>query len=342
MEGTPKQGPDFSVEAGLNGFGRFGKHLLRYWLERSEEADFAIRYINDIDLTAEQAKNSLVSDSFLGEFFSERVSVEEECLICESVQGERHVIQFTTASNDEIRWIGKPDLFFECSGANTDPKECERFLEGSTELVMISASSLNSDGILVYGHNHIELSEEQRIISYGSCTVNAYVPLAEFIQRKFGVQDSSVHVIHSVPERQIERNTLSREPCTLEQVAPRLLSFLSENNFAVDYTLVPYSGVSIIDFRFRLRESTSLAQAIDSLRESVESGQLRGLYGLTEADEGPLEHKFTPYSAILIKSGIRMVGDTLYIQAYMDNENSVNRFYDLAQYATKNAIRPEQ
>ena len=50
-------------------------------------------------------------------------------------------------------------------------------------------------------------------------------------------------------------NTLTRKFCTLEKSAPNLLPFLNENNFVVNYTLVPFSGVSMIDFRFKIRNS---------------------------------------------------------------------------------------
>ena len=32
---------------GINGFGRFGLHLLKYWLDRSSKSSFKIDYIND-------------------------------------------------------------------------------------------------------------------------------------------------------------------------------------------------------------------------------------------------------------------------------------------------------
>ena len=33
------------IETGINGFGRFGLHLLKYWLDRSKESNFTIDYI---------------------------------------------------------------------------------------------------------------------------------------------------------------------------------------------------------------------------------------------------------------------------------------------------------
>ena len=43
------------INTGINGFGRFGLHLLKYWLDRANESDFEINYINDDFLTIDQA-----------------------------------------------------------------------------------------------------------------------------------------------------------------------------------------------------------------------------------------------------------------------------------------------
>ena len=44
------------VEAGINGFGRFGLHLLKYWLDRNDISKFTISYINDDFLNINQKK----------------------------------------------------------------------------------------------------------------------------------------------------------------------------------------------------------------------------------------------------------------------------------------------
>ena len=41
--------------AGINGFGRFGLHLIKYWLDRSEKSSFIIKYINDDFLSLDQS-----------------------------------------------------------------------------------------------------------------------------------------------------------------------------------------------------------------------------------------------------------------------------------------------
>ena len=50
-------------KAGINGFGRFGLHITKYWLDRSDESTFSIGYINDDTLTIEQSIEILKSQS---------------------------------------------------------------------------------------------------------------------------------------------------------------------------------------------------------------------------------------------------------------------------------------
>jgi len=65
---------------------------------------------------------------------------------------------------------------------------------------------------------------------------------------------------------------------------------------------------------------------------SISEGELKGLYGMKEVDNGPEEHKCTPFSSVIIKEKSRLLKNQLYLFAYFDNENSVNRYYDLVSF----------
>ena len=116
-------------------------------------------------------------------------------------------------------------------------------------------------------------------------------------------------------------------------MAPKLLDFTTPQNFDVNYTLVPYTGPSMIDFRFRLETSqTSVDEIRHKLTMGTTDGILKDLYTIIEHDTGPETHKFSTYSAILVADTIRLRGNNLYLNAYFDNENSVNRYFDLVNY----------
>ena len=100
----------------------------------------------------------------------------------------------------------------------------------------------------------------------------------------------------------------------------------------VNYTVIPYTGVSIIDYRFRLNNCPSIDQFLFDIEASIKDGDLHGLYDIHEVDIGPEVHNCSTFSSVFIKDGIKVINDQVYIFAYFDNENSVNRFYDLANF----------
>ena len=54
-----------ALEAGINGFGRFGLHLLKYWLDRNNQSDFNILYINDDHLDINKVYDLIINDKYV-------------------------------------------------------------------------------------------------------------------------------------------------------------------------------------------------------------------------------------------------------------------------------------
>ena len=326
-----------TLEAGINGFGRFGLHLLKYWLDRSDQSHFNILYINDDCLDINKAYELIVNDKYVI-FNKYKIQVSNDYLMILEPNGTKHKILFTNYKQKSIPWIGKPDIFFECSGKCTEANNCSAFLMKNTKTVLISATSWDAEKTLVYGYNHEEYNPALNVISYGSCTVNAYVPFADWIDKKYGIIDSDVNVIHNIQGYRLQdNNTLNRKFCTLEESAKLLMDSINDNNFLVNYTVVPYAGVSIIDFRFRTKELVDLDTFMKDLDEVMNHGELNNLYGLDDKDIGPEVYNCTNYSTVFIKEAVKSLNDNFYLQGYFDNENSVNRFYDLADFiSTKN------
>jgi glyceraldehyde 3-phosphate dehydrogenase len=324
------------MNIGMNGFGRFGLHLLKYWLDRSLESSFFISYINDDTITIEDAYNFIIHDKSVV-FNKYKVSKLENKLMFSEPNGTVHTIIYTNFTKENIPWLGEPSMVFECSGKNTLKKDSLFFIQGNTTKVIISATSWDADTTLVYGFNHKDYNFTDPIISYGSCTVNAYTPLANYIHKKYGIIDSDVNVIHNVQEyRLCENDTLIRKFCTLEKSGQNLLNFINNNNFVVNYTIVPYTGVSMIDFRFRVQRVPDVDLFISDLSESISGGYLKDLYGISQIDIGPEQYNCTTYSSVFIKENIKISNGNIYLPSYFDNENSVNRYYDLSNFIAKN------
>jgi glyceraldehyde 3-phosphate dehydrogenase len=319
--------------AGINGFGRFGLHLLKYWLDRSKEANFKIAYINDDHLTLDQAYQMLLKDRYV-HFNKYKIQIIDKKLFILEPNGTKHEIVYTHSAKESISWLGQPDILFECSGKSTVSSSNLCYLIDRTKTVLISATSWDCDKTLVYGFNHQDYDpSKHKIISYGSCTVNAYVPLAEYIHQKYEISDSDVNVVHNIQEYRLHENqTLNRKFCTLEESGPKLLPFLQNNNFIVNYTVVPHTGVSLIDFRFRTKTPIDRQAFLLDLEHTCSEKNLKGLYGFDEVDIGPEGYNCTTFSTVWIKENIKLVGGSFYLQGYFDTENSVNRYFDLAHY----------
>lgn len=319
---------------GINGFGRFTLHFLKYLFERADEAKFKVLYINDDTLTIGEIFAIISSDRYV-KFPKDTVGIDRDYLVLKRSGNRRFKILITNSKSECIAWLGKPEIFLECSGKYTEAKNCAPFLIGSTKIIVISATSYDADNTLIYGFNHNSFKASDRIVSYGSCTVDAYVPLAAFIDSQYKIIESDVNVIHSQPQyklKELENCTLIRKLCTLQKSGPDLLSFLNFKNFNVNYTLIPYSGVSIIDLRFKLKNVPSKSQFLSRLLEGVKIGDLQNLYNIDTVDYGPDKYLNSTFSAVFIEEKIKIIGDNLYLFGYFDNENSANRYFDLIQF----------
>jgi glyceraldehyde-3-phosphate dehydrogenase/erythrose-4-phosphate dehydrogenase len=87
----------------------------------------------------------------------------------------------------------------------------------------------------------------------------------------------------------------------------------------------------MIDLRFRLRSTPNESELISIIEQSCGDGVLKGLYSVDDKDLGPEFYNCTTFSTVFIKERIKLIGDSLYLFGYFDNENSVNRYFDLLQ-----------
>ena len=141
-------------EIGINGFGRFGLHLLKYWLDRSEKSSYEIKYINDDFLTIDQSIEIIKKDKYV-KFNKYKIKKISNKIFFLKANGKIYEIEYSKKDKDHISWLGKPELFLECSGKNTFKKDCIKFLKNKTKIVIISATSWDSEKTLIYGFNHI-------------------------------------------------------------------------------------------------------------------------------------------------------------------------------------------
>lgn len=95
---------------GINGFGRFGLHLLKYWLDRADSAHFTISYINDEVLSIQDAFNIITTDPYVV-FNKYKVNLSGDNLVILNPNGTKHIIKYTNQPKSKIPWLGEPYIF---------------------------------------------------------------------------------------------------------------------------------------------------------------------------------------------------------------------------------------
>lgn len=318
--------------AGVNGFGRFGLHFLKYYLLNYKNSKFKIKYINDENLKTANIFNIIKYDKYLN-FSKFKVKKKKNCLFFNL---NKKIIKIIISNKklNKLSWNNEIDLLLECSGKYTQKKKLH-FLNAKKNIkhIIISATSWDCDQTLIYGLNHNKFNKKKKHLSYGSCTVNAFSVFGDYINKTYGIKDSDVNVVHNVPEYKITKfSIIKKKFCTLESMAPKLIHGITKSNFSVNYTLVPYSGVSMIDFRFKVKKKITKKNFIKKLKDSISRGNLKYLYGYTQKDKDPNNFKESKNNCDFILEKTKIINDNLYLCAYFDNENSVNRYYDLTNY----------
>jgi len=315
----------------LNGFGRFGIRLLNHYLKKYDNREFNLSAINDEHLSVGKMHHLLVTDPNLNFGRIWKYEIYENTILFynekDSIKIPFFNLPITKLQNDF-------EYFFECSGRYTELKNFPTNF--NYKKVFISATSYSADQTLIYGFNESNLQNSSKFISYGSCTVNAYTSLANALHHNFEVVESDVSVIHNVPDYILDKNSnlFQRRECTLLRMGPKLLNFLNNENFWVNYTLAPFLGPSRIDFRFKFGKNWKLENVFEII-SAIESKEKIRLYKVVDQDNGNFMSILSDYSAEIIRDNSRKIGNTLYLGAYFDNENSVNRYFDLINFVIR-------
>ncbi|CAM3361410.1 type I glyceraldehyde-3-phosphate dehydrogenase [Vagococcus sp. PNs007] len=178
-----------TVTVGINGFGRIGRLAFR----RIQEVE-GIEVVAINDLTdAKQLAHLLKYDTTQGRFNGE-VEVKEDHFL---VNG-KEVKTLANANPAELPWgeLGV-DIVLECTGFFTSKEKAEAHLQGGAKRVVISAPGGNDVPTVVFNTNHDILTGEETVISGASCTTNCLAPMADVLNKEFGVVEGLMTTIHA-------------------------------------------------------------------------------------------------------------------------------------------------
>jgi glyceraldehyde 3-phosphate dehydrogenase len=327
-----------TVRVAINGFGRIGRNVLRAIIE-SGRTDIEIVAINDLG-PVETNAHLMRYDSVHGKFPG-TVKVDGD-----TIDVGRGPIKVTAVRNPaELphKAMGV-DIVMECTGIFTSKEKASAHLEAGAKKVIVSAPAEGADLTVVYGVNHDKLAKDHIVISNASCTTNCLAPVAYVLNEAVGIEKGFMTTIHSYTGDQPTLDTMHKDLYrgraaalsmipTTTGAAKAVGLVLPELNGKLDGTSirVPTPNVSVVDFKFIARKSTSVAEINEAIRSAAD-GRLKDIVGYTDEPLVSIDINHDPHSSVFHMDQTKVMDGTFVrILAWYDNEwGFSNRMSDVA------------
>jgi glyceraldehyde 3-phosphate dehydrogenase len=327
-----------SVKVAINGFGRIGRNVLRA-IHEAGRTDIEVVAINDLG-PVETNAHLLRFDSVHGRYPGE-VEVDGDSLV---VDGKK--IRVTAIRNPaELphRDLGV-DIAFECTGIFTSKDKAKAHLDAGAKRVLVSAPADGADLTVVYGVNHDQLSKDHLVVSNASCTTNCLAPVAKVLNDAVGIEKGFMTTIHSYTNDQPSLDQIHKDLYRARAAALSMIPTSTGAAKAVGLVLpelngkldgvsirVPTPNVSVIDFKFVAKRSTTKDEVNEAVKRAAEQ-QLKGVLGYTDQPNVSIDFNHDPHSSTFHMDQTKVMDGTLVrVMAWYDNEwGFSNRMADTA------------
>lgn len=332
---------NMTLRIAINGYGRIGRSLLRAAHHRDDTAGLEFVAINE-PAPAQAIAHLTRYDSQHGRFPG-TLAVAEDTL---NVAG--HSIKLLPGlPGGALPWqtLGV-DLVMECSGQpGTRASAHEHLDAGATRVLFSQPAAADVDLTLIMGFNHSERRAEQRILSAGSCTTNALIPVLDAIETDFGLQRVASTTIHAAMNDQpvsdgFAGDDLHRSRSALNAVIPmptalargvsRLMPTLDGKVESL-HLRVPTTTVSALDLTLETTHRTTVQAIIETLKNAC-AGRYHQVMDLCDDPVSSVDFAHDPHSAVIDTTQIRVIDNHwVKLVCWFDNEwGFANRMLDIA------------
>ncbi|MCL2677299.1 MAG: type I glyceraldehyde-3-phosphate dehydrogenase [Streptococcaceae bacterium] len=178
------------VKVGINGFGRIGRLAFRRIQNVEGVEVVAINDLTDPAMLAHLLKYDTTQGRFNGE-----VAIKDGGF---EVNGK--FVKVTAESDpSKINWAETgAEIVLEATGFFATKEKAELHLHANgAKKVVITAPGGNDVKTVVFNTNHDILDGTETVISGASCTTNSLAPMADALNKNFGIKVGTMTTIHS-------------------------------------------------------------------------------------------------------------------------------------------------
>ncbi len=316
-----------AIRAGINGFGRIGRQVLKATLENypGEIDVIAFNDLGDINTMAHLFRY----DSNYG-VFPGTVEVADGALIVDG-----HEIK-ALSERDPARlpWgdLGV-DVVIESTGIFRDKASASKHINAGAKKVIISAPAKGEDITIVLGVNQDKYdADAHHILSNASCTTNCLAPPAKVVNDAFGIQQGFMTTIHSYTNDQsildLPHSDLRRARAAAVNMIPTTTGAAQavalvvpelQGKFDGMAVRVPTPTGSLVDFVASVDRVPSKAELIDAFEEAA-AGPMNGYLDVSHEPLVSTDYIGNPHSSVIDALATDVAGNLVKVITWYDNE----------------------
>lgn len=184
----------------INGFGRIGKTFLRVLVADAQaQKKINVVAINVGPVNPEMIAQMFQYDSLMGKYQGS-VSYSQGVLTVDDMK----IKVFSETQALKLPWKELAiDWVVDCSGRYTHREDAEQHQIAGAKKVLLSAPAHNVDCTVIPGVNDgVYQKDMHTIVSLGSCTTNALMPMLKVINDTVGIEQAFVVTTHAYTNSQ--------------------------------------------------------------------------------------------------------------------------------------------
>ena len=331
------------IKIGINGMGRIGRLVLRSIIEKNNK-NFEIKHINN--RTRLEVVTSLIKYDSIHGPLNVKINNSKNRLTI-----NKKKISYSQETNIEnIKWNKYGvDIVFECTGKFNSKDKVLNHIKNGAKKVIVSAPCKNADKTIVFGVNEKKITKNDKVISAASCTTNCLAPVADVLNKNFGIKNGFMTTIHAFTSDQRILDNSHKDPRRARSASQSIVPTSTGASKALAEIIpslkgkiggiamrVPTPNVSLIELVFNTNKKLS-EKLINNAFKKASKKQLKGILEITDEKLVSVDFNHNSSSAIVDSSLTSVVSDKMgKISAWYDNEwGFSNRMCDLAKYLQK-------
>lgn len=316
----------------VNGFGRIGRNFVRGLLQDEQaRKKITLAVINIGPGDREAIPYIFKYDTLMGTFPG-AVSLEAHHTL--HIDGIT-IPLIAESSPEKINWKQYDiDWVVDCSGHFTHRQDAEKHLAAGARAVLISAPAHEEDITIIPGVNDAAYNAaKHKIVSLGSCTTNALLPIAKCLHDAFTITQGFMTTVHAYTNSQVLLDVsvggdVRRSRAAALNIIPTSTGAMKvlgkvmpdlEGKVQGFALRVPVGKVSILD----LVVHTEKKMTVESIHQAIRAAGRGAMKGIMDLSMEPLvssDYSGNNYSVIIDGLLTEADGSMAKVIGWYDNE----------------------